>query len=141
MHNVLSTKYSNITSIPARRQAFVDDILGFYNNSNRSMVGYGVCIYSKTNASPGCAIGRCLAHELAKKLDNYQNPEIEDTSILSLFSVGLETALPKWMTEMGVDFLSACQSLHDRNYFWNNLGPTEEAINFVNERIKPLIES
>jgi hypothetical protein len=31
MHNELSAKYSNIASIPARRQAFVDDILGFYN--------------------------------------------------------------------------------------------------------------
>ena len=104
------------------------------------MVGYGICLYSKTNASPGCAIGRCLTPDLAKELDDIQNPDIEDTSISSLFLVGLDNTLPPWMVEMGVDFLSACQSLHDRNYFWSNLGPTEYAVSFVNDRIKPLIE-
>lgn len=137
--NALSYKYSNIASIPERRKAFVTDIFSFYNSTNRA-VKFGGCIYSSTNTSPGCAIGRCLSPELTKELDNDDNSDIEDTTVSSFFSVGLDTKFPKWMVEMGVDFLSACQTLHDRDEFWSIAGPTEEAVEFVKNVINPLIE-
>jgi hypothetical protein len=80
-----------------------------------------------------------LTPKLAKELDDIQNSDIEDTSISSLFLVGLDNTLPPWMAEMGVDFLSACQSLHDTDNFWDQTGPTEDAVEFVKDVINPLI--
>jgi hypothetical protein len=138
MHNELSAKYSSIQNIPARRQAFVDDILGFYNIYNRSQI-HGACVYSKTSTSPGCAIGRCLTPELAKKLDTDNTPNVHDTTISSFFYAGLDSEFPIWMVEMGREFLSACQRLHDNDDYWNETGPTEDAVEFVKVVINPLI--
>jgi hypothetical protein len=140
MYQELNAKYSSIASIPERRQVFVDDILGFYNSNNRANLRFqGVCIYSQTDTSPGCAIGRCLSPEVAKELDNNSDPEIDDTAISSFFNAGQGNKFPVWMTEMGVTFLSACQTLHDKSYHWNEAGPTQDAKEFVEKMIKPLI--
>jgi hypothetical protein len=138
MHNELSAKYSNIQSIPNRRKAFVDDILGFYNIYNRSQI-HGGCVYSKTSTSPGCAIGRCLTPELTKELDNDNTPDVNDTTISSFFYAGLDSKFPFWMVEMGREFLSMCQRLHDTDNFWDETGPTEDAVEFVKDFINPLI--
>lgn len=139
MYQELNAKYSSIVSIPERRQAFVDDILGFYNSNNRANCPHsGICVYSQTDTSPGCAIGRCLSPEVAKELDNSSH-EVNDTAISSFFQAGQGDKFPVWMAEMGVTFLSLCQTLHDKSYHWNETGPTQAARDFVEDMIKPLI--
>jgi len=120
------TNYSIIKNIKRRRFAFLDDTANFYTSKNRGTKDF-ICNYSATKNSPGCAIGRHLFTNVAEILDNLGN-------IVLIFSDGYDHLLPKWMREMGQEFLSAVQCLHDdariiktenSESFWDKTGLTK----------------
>lgn len=130
--NKLGAKYKAIKNVDERRKAFLLDVAGFYNSSNRALAEDGACVYSATNVSPGCAIGRCLGPSLRKRLD-----QCLDKDICTIYDkLYLRNRLPKWMTEMGLDFLSGVQQFHDDARNWTNVGLStrgEEVLERLNE--------
>lgn len=116
--NKLGAKYKAIKNVDERRKAFLLDVAGFYNLNNRALAEDGACVYSSTNVSPGCAIGRCLSLSLRKRLDQCQ-----DKDICNIYDkLYLRNRLPKWMTEMGPEFLSTAQRFHDNANNWTDNG-------------------
>lgn len=110
MNTTIDNPYENIQDIQERRKKFLDDMCGFYNSSNRAVLGK-MCVYEPTANSPGCAIGRWLPFDVSRKeaMNGNRVDEVIDV-------------LPRWMVGMGVNFLLACQSLHDGGYYWNENG-------------------
>lgn len=104
----MNNPYEKIKSIKQRRRAFLKDIKEFYNSNNRAVNSKGTCLYQATKNSPGCAIGRWLD----------EKPFCD----LTVNSDKVQKFLPKWMTEMGVEFLRLCQMLHDDKNNWNEQG-------------------
>ncbi len=119
--NKLGAKYKAIKNVDERRKAFLLDVAGFYNSSNRALAEDGACVYSATNVSPGCAIGRCLSPSLRRRLDKGVTK-----GIFSIYHKPyLQNRLPKWMVEMGPSFLNAVQRFHDHETNWTNNGLSE----------------
>jgi hypothetical protein len=119
MNQLSGEHFAAINNINERRHAFVDYIGKFYNSGNRA-IKLCTCTYSKTETSPGCAIGQFLPCELAETLDSLGGSSICAISMDS----NLYPQLPNWMREMGVDFLSSCQILHDGSTHWCETGLT-----------------
>ena len=120
MQQLTGEHFAAINNINERRHAFIDYIGKFYNSGNRARRLH-TCTYSKTETSPGCAIGQFLPCELAETLDS-----LGGTSICAIsMDANLYTQLPNWMREMGVDFLSSCQTLHDGSTYWQENGLTQ----------------
>ena len=123
------TNYQEIVDIIARRRAFLDDTINYYNSKNRSMIskpdGFERCLYLPAHDNTaGCAIGRHLPIELAKQLDlNELESSISNRKNFEL--------IPTWMQEMGKDFLSFVQELHDGPAYWNENGISETGNEFV----------
>lgn len=137
------TDYAAIKNINKRRLAFLDDTAKYYNINNRGVVpnslhAGGRCQYASTEKSPGCAIGRHVFTNVAKELDQLGN-------IIDVYSKNRFDLLPLWMREMGVNFLSEMQQLHDngfdgRSTYWDENGLTFNGIQKF-ESIKQLIET
>lgn len=66
------------------------------------------CIYSPSDTSMGCAIGRLVSKKVAVKLDELGS----SVGNLEIFEL-----LPEWLKAMGQDFLHSLQSLHDMSTF------------------------
>ena len=119
--NKLGAKYKAIKNVDERRKTFLIDMAEFYNSGNRSVDEDSFCVYSGGSFSPGCAIGRCLGPSLRKRLD-----QCEDKDIYNIYDkLYLLNRLPKWMTEMGLEFLGDAQSFHDDYTNWNKTGLSE----------------
>lgn len=67
--------------------------------------GLPMCTYKKTETSKGCAIGRNVDDEIKEKLAEF------NYGVSSPRTFGL---LPKWMKDLGQEFLIAVQNVHDR---------------------------
>lgn len=93
-----------------------------YTTENRALVN-GVCLYSCTTNSLGCAIGRFLEPEVALAFDNV--PGGAGIGIIAKMEE-YKQLLPNWMLELGIHFLSEIQKLHDCLYCWDTNGITEE---------------
>lgn len=133
--NKLSLKYKAIKDIKERRKVFLTDIAGFYNSNNRSVGEDGVCKYSAQPNSPGCAIGRCLGPSIAARFDKLgtKGSNSDGSSICDVFNKDyLKNRIPVWMREMGVNFLWECQSLHDKDVYWNKKGLSIEGKRMFN---------
>ncbi len=107
-------------SIIERRRAFLDNTVKFFNKQNLCLDEKGDCFYFSEKFD-GCAIGRWLEEDLAKKLD-----ENLYCSGLILASIFIE--IPEWMKELGQNFLVKVQGLHDNLDNWN-----ENGLNFLGE--------
>jgi hypothetical protein len=119
MNVKLVNKYKRIKDISERRRVFAEDLVNFYNLKNQSFsIQKRLCFYAPAHAeTPGCAIGRCLPVKLGRRLDKLPC----SNNIYGLISRPNIT-LPTWLTEMGVDFLAACQNLHDDKDYWTETG-------------------
>ena len=98
------------------REELLQDAIDYYwGRPERKCINENrVCVYSprEGSKSEGCAIGRLLPPALANKLDNY--PGATGVSNIDVF-----LDLPNWMQDLGQEFLSELQSLHDSSYFSN----------------------
>ncbi len=133
MQQLTGGHFAAINNINERRHAFVNYIGKFYHSGNRA-IKLCTCTYSKTEISPGCAIGQFLPCELAKTLDS-----LEGLSICAIsMDFNLYDQLPSWMRKMGVDFLTNCQMLHDGSTHWCETGLThfgELELAYIKNRI------
>ena len=105
------------------RLEFLEDTIKYYSeDTSRRCLDGGFCLYSPINAcnnnSEGCAIGRHLTPKLQLLLDKTENNS-------SVGNGKVFKKLPKWMRELGQDFLSDMQELHDEEYNWDEGGLTE----------------
>lgn len=93
-----------------KRIKFLDDTIEHFHAHNRGMEKLsGNCSYVA-----GCAIGRHIPKSLADELDCMCG----DTST-SVSNIVIFEKLPPDMRELGKEFLSHIQGLHDYNRFWN----------------------
>lgn len=82
----------------------------------------GKCCYSPEHAnklqSEGCAIGRYLTSEDEKGTWDNVNLTLEEL----VNSTDRNKYMPPWMRDMPIEYLTAIQSLHDRDENWNLTG-------------------
>jgi hypothetical protein len=83
-----------------------DTLNYFWGKRERQCIVNGRCQYMATSYSKGCAIGRLLNPETAASL-----PQQIGVSSDPVFS-----KLPLWMKDLGQEFLSELQDLHDGNW-------------------------
>lgn len=104
-----------------KQLAFLDETIDFYDSNNRSVKNSkdffncdNVCVYSPTETSPGCAIGRHIEDKaLLVKWDVINLPINSDK---------LTDEIPQHLFDLGVDFLRQVQRLHDDKVLWNEEG-------------------
>jgi hypothetical protein len=126
----LTASFSAMTNLDERRFAFLKETIQFYNLGNRAVYGKSTCVYTETETSPGCAIGRFIPHD--GKFDLKRIGGIE-------YAVWFGNVLPEWMMAMGIGFLSAVQQLHDISDYWTETGLShsgrEEAMHIISQFI------
>lgn len=123
----MNTNYELITDITQRRLNFLNDTVAYYTSHDRSVkkdyYNQRVCMYAPANDNTaGCAIGRHLPLELAQSLDSKTS-----THVIEVFEY-----LPNWMQEMGKEFLSEIQKLHDHDSNWTEKRLTDLGIRNMN---------
>lgn len=116
--------YQAIKDIKERQLTFLKDTAAHYNLSNRgvreSVKGAGsICTYVA-----GCAIGRHITD--MKKREDFDASHRSAVGEKEIFN-----RLPKWMKEMGDDFLGDVQALHDEESNWDGDGINEKGKNAV----------
>lgn len=109
----MTNPFEQITDIKARRLAFLEEMCAHYNNKNRAITESGSCFYGPADYTRGCAIGAW-----APKLSGRSG---DITYILDRDTL----CIPEWMLEMGVEFLTTCQHLHDVSDYWTDTGLSE----------------
>ena len=98
-----------------KRLKLLDETAAHFNKNNRAYdAEMERCCYShKVNG--GCAIGRKIPAELAEKFDFFAtNNAVHAPRILD--------NLPPELQELGSDFLSMLQALHDQPDNWDDAG-------------------
>lgn len=90
------------------REELLQDAINYYwGNAERLCVdGEGKCQYIPSKTSEGCAIGRLLPLDITESL---VNTAVTDNRVFN--------ALPTWLQDMGVEFLSKLQECHDFKAF------------------------
>ncbi len=93
------------------RIAVLNDAINYYwgKPERRCANNFGTCQYKPSDTSEGCAIGRLIPLKLAESL-----PQGDGVNRDVVFN-----KLPKRIQKLGVNFLSALQSLHDGSNFEN----------------------
>ncbi len=108
----------NIEEIKLKRKELLDETASHFNSTNRSVekgVSISVCIYSGV----GCAIGRKIEDkELCKKLDWQIESAVSSDNTFQM--------LPENLKELGQDFLTELQNLHDAKGNWIESGLSDE---------------
>ena len=108
-----------------RREDLLNDTINHYNSNNRSITLSGQCYYYPVNdKSEGCAIGRLIKDKELCKTFGCRN-------VNEVFS-----EIPKELQELGPEFLSQLQCLHDVGANWNESGLSEngkEVVEFIRE--------
>ena len=122
-------------SLHQRREEFLSGTLKYYTKDiNRRCVSENeTCFYSplsadKVGQTDGCAIGRWLKPELQLRLDNCTKNIV---SVDDIFN-----QLPTVLKNLGQNFLSSCQGLHDSSANWEKKGLSVEGRYTVSEIIK-----
>ena len=104
-------------TLAERREEFLTGMLEYYlvdPVTRRCKNSAGACVYSPIYpGSEGCAIGRHLPERLSAELDDKYRG-----SNSSVCNVNIFRQLPKWMQELGMNFLGHMQLLHDDDQFW-----------------------
>jgi hypothetical protein len=124
----MKNPFESIKDIKARRLAFLENTVKYYNQSNRSIKresSFGDCSYAPAHEkTKGCAIGRWLERDNRIILEN-PSKIVFDSSVCC--------HLPNWMAEMGLSFLSEIQELHDKDDFWGDKSLNRMGLDKVNE--------
>ncbi len=93
----------------------LNDTIKAYNVNTLCIHETGGCKYY-IEGKQGCAVGRLIDDiELRKKLD--RNHEGGETDVSSVFEL-----LPDNVKELGVEFLTDLQALHDTKALWDDKG-------------------
>lgn len=105
------------------REELLADTLQYYcedvKRRNLSKDDGFYCTYHPNwENTEGCAIGRFLEEDLQLYLDG-----LNDSGIQSMSNENYNK-IPKWMRDLGRDFLTSMQLLHDRHNYWNEFGLT-----------------
>lgn len=120
-------------SIQTKRAVVLQDTVQYYSKDpdGRRCIVDDMCRYSpktlgKEATSEGCAIGRLLPPELREELDiNYYNKTVRYTSLF--------WELPQEVQDLGQDFLTMLQNLHDVDIYWDSEGLTEKGEEMVKQ--------
>lgn len=91
-----------------REEVLQDAINYFWGKPERKCVNHnGICLYTPVGESEGCAIGRLIPIEIAKKLH------------CAVYEIDTFNLLPSWLKDMGQPFLIELQGCHDMGIFVN----------------------
>lgn len=111
----------NNLSIEAKRLSVLEDTCTYFNLNNRNVESgtYNCLYYPVSDKTEGCAIGRLIKDkELCKRLDlGIGFDQSKGVSFSEVFKL-----LPDELQELGKDFLTALQSLHDSGTNWTDMG-------------------
>ena len=121
----------NISELSFQRVLFLGHTINFYHTKNRAVHPDHFCVYGVLENSPGCAIGKHMTAENAKKLDDAGC----DISVSWIYSEGHKDTLPLWMQDLGEEFLHNVQDIHDNDFYWNDKGLSEQGIEKTNQII------
>jgi hypothetical protein len=95
------------------REELVQDAINYYwGKPERQCFVKGsttMCSYLPSETSEGCAIGRLVELEVAKKLEK-ENKALDEDSF---------NLLPQWLKKMGQGFLMNIQMIHDEKILAN----------------------
>lgn len=117
-----------MTELQVKQLAFLNDEIGHFNSTNRSVRHDGMCTYSGV----GCALGRHIQDkDLCARLD----AGIKHEDAVGVGNDEVFALMPDNLKELGQSFLSDAQSLHDCDSCWNETGLTVDGVEKV-ERIK-----
>ncbi len=108
--------------IRVKRKELLEETIGFFNTDKLCRSDDGGCFYHMEGKA-GCAIGRKLSVELAKELDVIGNEHDGDSGVTEEY---IFEKLPFELQELGGNFLSSIQDLHDNKYYWDENGLTEK---------------
>ncbi len=120
-----------MTPLQQEQLAFLTETIQHYNSNNRGQDNRGVCQYSPSEASKGCAIGRHIEDKtLCVTLDNGVG---EHSAAKSVNSEIVFKLLPESLQQLGQDFLIHMQKLHDNPLNWIETGLTNYGLETVKE--------
>lgn len=112
--------------IAVLRRNFLEETVAFYRADPvrlRAKNILGKCVFSKTETSPGCALGRHIPYEdLKYDLDN-------DNGLIFNWTA-LFVAVPIFAI-LGKDFLEMVQYLHDTDNFWTTTNISMAGIRYM----------
>ena len=125
----------NQQELTQKRRAVLDDTIAHFNLKNRSVIYAtksfgGRCKYFSVAGGGegeirGCAIGRLIQDKgLCRRLD-------DETPTTSVSNPVVFEQLPPELQELGQDFLSRLQNLHDIEGNWDEKGLSEEGKSYV----------
>jgi hypothetical protein len=98
-------------TLQEKRRELLDETCKHFNSTNRSVGRFSECKYGGV----GCAIGRKIPNKrLCDRLDGEYTTSVDDPSIFN--------KLPAKLKELGQDFLTDLQKLHDEENNWNEKG-------------------
>jgi len=115
-----------MSDLKSKRLAVLESTLNYFTISNRSVVrtmNRRTCQYAPIEGvSEGCAVGRLIKDkDLCKRLDDNGKDGMSATVVVDVWE-----QLPKSVQELGLQFLSELQILHDSDIFWCNEGLNKE---------------
>lgn len=104
--------------------AFLEEGINYYRaDTRRRSIKNGVCYYNPLNTgnsiSEGCFIGRQIEPKLRKSISQRQDAG----RVNSFFRCNPEL-IPAKLLKYPIDFLMACQNLHDTDDNWSEAGMT-----------------
>ena len=104
--------------VKVAQKALLEHTARSYNEYNRAVL-LGMCVYHKTDTSPGCAIGKWLPEDVANNISERWSAFVGSQNYRT--EKYLEK-IPTWLTRLGTRFLVRLQDLHDDEAFWLNDG-------------------
>lgn len=118
-----------------KRKEFLDDTVAHFSVNVRATASIELesgrsitaCKYSH-DYNGGCAIGRKISKKLASELDNIDDSGVTENHIF--------VKLPKELRELGQNFLTDIQGLHDFTGYWDEEGLNEAGIFAYNRIVK-----
>lgn len=115
-------------TIEQKRLALLDETVEYYTTHSRATIlkpdGTNTfCSYVATEGNDGCAIGRKISPELRAKL------QVSNSTVGGDYDTYI--ALPTELQELGREFLSELQCLHDGRELWDK---KEENGNVLTEK-------
>jgi len=113
-----------------KQLALLEETAAFYNSNNRAENEKGGCYYTLivNGEERGCAIGRKIADKSLCEKFNLMGGRNYSPSVKQVFYM-----IPFELQELGINFLTSIQSLHDIKDNWNLEGLSERGKKYVED--------